>query len=805
MGGFKNSIITSQILNWFTDIWEQGMADTLWDWVGNIFGTIIWLFCEIFFWILDIFEVVFKAFAGIGTGVTGSLDGKTEKIEGDLVLYFIQSNLVQDIFISIVILSVILLIIFTIFAIVKNQYAEKQEPVKKIIGNSFKGLWLYLVIPVATVVCLLVGNIVLQAIDGATKMADTASSSDMLFTTATYNANRLRGEEAEDELHDMLVFERLSYETITKMNNACPGLNIDDEADTFNAESADWELLAQIIDNDFAAENIAGIGQSADKWSFWTVNNYYYALKISYITIWIGGAFLIWAIGKISWGMVSRLFKMVLYFAISPAVVATYPIKGDGPLKSWTGEMVKSGTSAYCAVGVLNVLYSILPFISDIDFGLLGQFGTLIVRLFIYIIAFSSAQNLIGTVSGWFGTGDAIKEGKDAKGQVTKGFETAKKSLEKPGAFVGKAAGFTNAVISGGKRAKDMNGNWFGGAIQGAYSQTSFAQNMQKQRDAWKKAGEAGSSQYDKYRTTNFWGGEDKIKKAAYEDIETAEKLRTAWKASTGDDWDGGIDETDRARLGTLRTTDPAAYRAMIRRSKQINKADETGAKIYFREKEQLEKQEADHKRDAAYNTRFAEAQRLRGLEEEKATAFDSRVTRLLGGTSLSSLGLSDNEQNQILEAILAGDGNELLQIGIAAENSGNTTVKNAIDSAIGNMTDRVVEGLNTLKDAYDDAASETTQAVERLNSDMVEDKELQKFATQSGYTTDGKVDISNVGSHLSGVSSNLERVAETLSRAADGLEVKMAAATSRHMSGTMTAADRSALKDYNDAHPSSK
>ena len=112
---------------------------------------------------------------------------------------------------------------------------------------------------------------------------------------------------------------------------------------------------------------------------------------------------------------VIRLFKMVLYFAISPAVMATFPIDGGKALGSWRSEMVKNGTSAYCAIGVLNVLYSVLPFFNTIDiFGDSSKgvgLTSLIVRLFIYIIAFSSAKDLIGAVSGWFGTGNALADG----------------------------------------------------------------------------------------------------------------------------------------------------------------------------------------------------------------------------------------------------------------------------------------------------------------------------------------------------------------------------------------------------------
>ena len=513
MGGLLSAIKGMQILGWFDDLGNWIM--------DHVVGHVLWLFSDIFFLILELFEKIFKAFAGIGTGVK---DSAGEAIEGDLVLYFISSDLIQDIFISILILSVILLIIFTIFAIIKNQYAEKQEPVKGIIAKSFKGLWLYMLIPVVTVVCLVVGNIVLQAIDGATKLTDSGSAADMLFSCATYNANRLRGDDPNSALLE--IKDRLPDNVKLQMENACGGLDVDNPS-TYSA--ADWELLADIIDTSYVNGSLGG------EWSnFSIINKYYSASQISYITIWIGGAFLIWAIGKMAWGMVARLFKMVLYFAISPAVVATYPIKGDGPLKSWSGEMVKNGTSAYCAVGVINVLYSVLPFVTNINFGLLGDLGTSIARLFIYIIAFSSAQNLVSTVSGWFGTGDAIKEGKDAKGQVKSGFETAKKSLAKPGQFIGKTVGVLGAYQGGVKAADDDGKKKFwqkvGGGLQGVYSQTEIGKGLNKMRGDYGTALKGGGDQYKQFATSGLGGfgleDKDKAEKFAGREILNKEKTK---------------------------------------------------------------------------------------------------------------------------------------------------------------------------------------------------------------------------------------------------------------------------------------
>ncbi|MBQ7798334.1 MAG: hypothetical protein IJ371_04355, partial [Clostridia bacterium] len=76
MGTFLNALNKSTMLNWFTDI-----AEDIGDFLSNIIGTVLWLLCDLFFIILDLFEKLFKAFAGIGNASNES----GEDIEGDLV------------------------------------------------------------------------------------------------------------------------------------------------------------------------------------------------------------------------------------------------------------------------------------------------------------------------------------------------------------------------------------------------------------------------------------------------------------------------------------------------------------------------------------------------------------------------------------------------------------------------------------------------------------------------------------------------------------------------------------------------
>ena len=512
--------------------WDE-IGDGLLNIIYSLIGPLLWCLCDIFFIILDLFETMFKAFAGTAEG---GVKVQGEIVEGDIVLFLFQSNLIMQIFMSILVLSWFLLIVFTIFAIVKNQYAEKQEPVSKIINGAFKALLMYLLVPIATVVCLIVGNIVLQAINEATSSQTSQGVSDVLFVTAAYNANKLRDSDIEDNRKTLKDwYENNSILKIRRSIEEETGINAGNVA---TATEEQIEIIASIVDEGLVEGNLTLVGS---KWSYATVSTYYDGFRISYITVWVGGSFLIWALGKIVWGLIARIFKMTLYFAISPAVMATFPIDGGKALGSWRGEMVKNGTMAFCSVGVLNVLYSVLPIFNHLDmFG--GGIGGGIVKIFINIIAFSSAKDLISSISGWFGTGDALAEGVKAKGQ----YSAAKKKLA---GVTTKGVGMFAGITGGIDAASKHGGNKFWGAVTGGLSATSWGKNTFGEE--FQKGQKAGEATYKTARTMHISGDKRKDKLAEYEGYDIVSSQNKAMNFE--------LDQMEADKRAEIEALDPAS------------------------------------------------------------------------------------------------------------------------------------------------------------------------------------------------------------------------------------------------------
>ena len=97
-------------------------------------------------------------------------------------------------------LGLFLLIIFTVMAFIKNAYSSKQKNWKEIIGNSIKGLANFIFLPVCCLLGVWAGNILLNAIDGATSTGGATLMSRKLFLAAAYDANKYRrGDKGDDE------------------------------------------------------------------------------------------------------------------------------------------------------------------------------------------------------------------------------------------------------------------------------------------------------------------------------------------------------------------------------------------------------------------------------------------------------------------------------------------------------------------------------------------------------------------------------------------------------------------------------
>lgn len=408
------------------------------DAVLSLLGTIIYPLFSILFVLIDLIQGIFYGFAGIGsvrvtsgsstsswgtggevisgTGNTGDLN------DSGIVYYMLNSPIVRNLVISLTVLALVLLVIFTGLAFVKNMYSEKPKSWKNIVGSSLKGLVSFIMTPLICCLGALAGNILLRAINDATSgSTGNASMARMVFISASYDANRFRSGGADDSLRQWV---REQYKNLT-------GVEI--------AEDASNDRYAEVLDEIYKSES----GPSIKSWG--SVNKGYNIMSINYLILIVGCVFMLYALGGLSFGMVKRLFMLTFTFVLSPIMASLYPIDDGKAAKGMMSTFYKQFLSAYSAVVGLNLFFSILPFfqnlriandfinITDAVFFNIFSLAMLICGLFV-------VKDLMSLISSNIGADDAYSAGtalmKSTQGKLKNTFKkTAAATAFTVGAF----------------------------------------------------------------------------------------------------------------------------------------------------------------------------------------------------------------------------------------------------------------------------------------------------------------------------------------------------------------------------------
>ena len=364
-------------------------------------GTILWSLFSIIFTVIDMIQGIFQAFAGTGTvyidgNVVGS--GNTGDLyDTGIIYYFLQSDLVVNMFFSILYLAIILLIVFTVMAVLKNMYQPTPKKWQEIIASAIKGLGLFIFVPACSLLGVWLGNILLVAIDGATQNTGYATTiSRRLFISSAYTANHIR-----------LDATGVDWQTYSKVASLCDTCGIEIRAFPGGENSGeidpDYEYYAALVDDCFAT----GIPSVVANWD---VSPWYNLIEINYLLLAAGGIFILYVLGAITFGMVKRLFILVILFIISPAMCAMYPIDEGNAYKSWAGEFKKNLLSAYGAVAGMNLFFSVAPMIEMISIPDIGDALGLL-PLALTVAGLYVVKDIINLISGFAGGENAYSSG----------------------------------------------------------------------------------------------------------------------------------------------------------------------------------------------------------------------------------------------------------------------------------------------------------------------------------------------------------------------------------------------------------
>lgn len=373
--------------------------------IGNIQYVIVNIFKALGSWIMSIVYYIFRGLSFITSfcellfnkmaGISPVYQG-TQKVD-NILLQYLFSDAVLSVFISMIVLSVFLLIVFTFIAVIKSEFTLEVKNSAKgpIFGRALKGLAMFFVTPVVTII----GIYLTTALTQSLSQMFTGSGggiSNQIFYVAAYDANRVRVDQNFQQLFaqgwnndggnfrtagdvdnafkntKQVVKTTPTRKTFTyqitpqesKSFEPVQGNFFLHAPDTARLLGADTHtLLLQYPDNG-AFANSSELYYSID--NVIMVNYYYDLYKFDYL-LGIGAILVVsWCLLTTCIALVKRIFDIIILWLISPAMISQYPLDNGDAAKKCNKEMISRVISVLASVFAFNMFFVIVPVFSTI-------------------------------------------------------------------------------------------------------------------------------------------------------------------------------------------------------------------------------------------------------------------------------------------------------------------------------------------------------------------------------------------------------------------------------------------------------
>ncbi len=494
------------------------IGDAIKNWFQGWFGALLSFIPKIFyqlltpvFAVLDALQWIMRKVAGLDTIY---MFNGAENVDGDIVIQFINmiftgsSPVLSNIFWSMIILGVLMLILTTMIAVVRSEYTAtdaKSASKGKIIGNSLKALASFAIVPIVCFFGIFLCNVILQALDKVSNASTSVTSADinasyfksertttgdetyynytffgytvpttttpisgLVFKAAAYNANRAR---INDKFYKtMLDNEKVSANGAftqnkgTDANSASQNCWLMDEAfaNCFQLKSKTY------IDREpFKTEHMFPITLNAgvtiieqslieSGYTYFDKNNtalvwYYYDLWSFDFIIAIGALIIILVLLLyLVFGLIKRIFELVILFLVAAPIASIMPLDGGNALKKWREKFVSKTIGVYGPIIGLNLFFVILTLLQTLQLTGIPIIDKIVNLLFV-IAGLAMVKDFTKMLSELIGGEDTMGSGADKAKDIG---ATAAKIGKTAAAFAGGSAMVMKAGSLGVKGAQ---------------------------------------------------------------------------------------------------------------------------------------------------------------------------------------------------------------------------------------------------------------------------------------------------------------------------------------------------------------
>ena len=427
--------------------------------------------------ILDMFQFLFRKLVGLDVYYFNGVER-----DGDLIVDFIEGILginkeysaLNTVFWSLVVFGIIVLLLSTIFAVLKAQYnydGAKSSPFA-IIRKAIKAVFTLVLVPVCSLLGLYLSQALFKAVDsftgqsadeyieevfeneaigklaygtgpasvkyyssydffGEREWTNTLTFSGVMFDVCGYNANRVR--------YGAYTPNTESWDNMGIFYSQNAG---EDAVETV-AEQIDFAFKNSLtlidsqgvsIKGDEAAAAIASTlsyGPSAtfalgltnvkffSKYNVGLVWYYYNLWSFNFIIGILGIIICLTLFTNILSGLIIRLFIVSALFLVYPPIVGLTPFDDGNGYKSWRQNFISYLISAYFTVVAMNIMFAILPFFLGISFFNIALLDG-ILNLFFIIAGLTMVKRFISILTNLVGAKGIDGIGQSAKSQISK-------------------------------------------------------------------------------------------------------------------------------------------------------------------------------------------------------------------------------------------------------------------------------------------------------------------------------------------------------------------------------------------------
>ena len=414
-------VLMSQFGGIFSDIWNAitSVFDAIGIVIGNIFEMVfepIWKSLYYLFLgicqIANICEVIFRKMAGLGdVWINGvQIQGATHNnpVGGGIVMGFLTEDAVWRTFVAIIVLSVILLFVFTIIALIKAEFALDSKASAKgpIFQRAFKSLVMFLLVP-ALCVAGIYGVNLITLVSQELLSGSSAGTSivQQCFKAGAYGANRARSSVDAPESMSFLHFvsgvdgganyglfrdadgnDKISADA-DKIDKAfvaggtpeipfMPYIRVGGNTKNDGILASATGGFGAVIDlvtawdeggaaNSHMIMQVYGKGGSTlSIYNYFQVRYFYNMADFDYI-IGIGSALCMsWILLSTCITLIKRVFEIVMLMLLAPPMIAMAPLDNGQAQKKWQGEMIKRIIAVIGPVFAFNMYFLITPIFS---------------------------------------------------------------------------------------------------------------------------------------------------------------------------------------------------------------------------------------------------------------------------------------------------------------------------------------------------------------------------------------------------------------------------------------------------------